>query len=206
MNTNEEIISPPRLDSNHELPAWLDDKLRLAAAFTAFIQNDAPPVSPEFHARCQQAAAAALAQARMRAEHERGGDHFTPAALSDYLRDLAQSAQVSLAPLLARWDLPELGQPKAGTAHAIGQLAKSVGLSLQETVAHLWIGFAQQCGLQGDLQALLGRQRSHRLNRDLLDDYATALKQLEKKCVPASWREFQQIEHEIRAAYEENND
>jgi hypothetical protein len=202
MNMSEEILSPPQLNDDNEWPVWLDDKLRMAAAYQTFACDAAPVVSQAFHARCQQAAMAALAQAKMRSEHERHGENFTPLALNNYLAELAQAANVS--PTLAFTH--ELNQPQIGTARAFGQLAQSIGLSLKQTLTHLRIGFAQQCGLQGDLQALLAHQRSLKFNRNLLEAYATALTQLEKKCDPASWREFKQIEHEVRAAYEENHD
>jgi hypothetical protein len=208
MNMDEKIIPPPFLDDGGEppeWPTWLDEKLRMAGAFTAFTRHDASAAAPEYHARCRQTALTALAQAKLRAEHERRGENFIPLALTDYLGELAQSAQVALAPLLARWDLSELAQPRIDTARSLGQLARSAGLSLLETLIHLRIGFALHCGLQNDLQALLTRRRSQQFKRNLLQDYAGALTQLEKKLAPAHWHEHQQIEHEIRAAYEENN-
>ncbi len=212
MNTNEEIISPAQLNDSDELsdwstwPAWLDEKLQMAAAFTAFTRADAPVVTPEFHTRCQQTAWAAHAQAKLRAEQERRGENFIPLGLSDYLWELAQSAQVVLAPVLAQLGLTELGQLQIGTARALGQLACSAGLSLLETLTHLRLGFARQYGLQDDLQALLAHRRSQRFKRNLLKDYAAALTQLEKSLAPARWQELQQLEHEIRAVYEESKD
>ncbi|NOT63836.1 MAG: hypothetical protein HOP19_26775 [Acidobacteria bacterium] len=201
MSINEDILSPPQFNDDHEWPVWLDDKLRMAAAYQAFTYDGAPAASPEFHARSQQAVTAALAQAKMSAEHVRHSENFAPLALNNYLAELARAANVSPA-----FELPSHDRPQIGTAYAFGQLAKSIGMSLKQTLAHLRIGFAQQCGLQGELQALLAHQRSQRFNRNLLEAYATALTQLEKKCDPASWREFKQIEHEVCAAYLENND
>jgi hypothetical protein len=218
MNTNEEIVSPlPHKNDDNlidkpaspdwpDWPVWLDEKLEMAAAFTAFTRADAPAAPPESRERCRQRAVAALAQAKLRAEHEQREETFIPLGLTEYLWELAESTQVVLAPVLASLGLAELGQPQIATARALGQLARTAGLSLLETLTQLRISIARRCGLQDDLQALMMRQRSQRFNRNLFQEYVAALTQLEKSLPATCWQELQQIEQEIRAAYEENND
>jgi hypothetical protein len=191
--------------ANTEPPLWLTAALRLAGDASAFENLDVgkTETSESFRDRCRQATARALAILKLRRERQRVG--FLPVALTDYIQGLAKVAEVSLSQVLTSIGVEELNLRAPEHATSLGGLARAIGLSLRETLAHLRIDFAAQREF-APIALLVAHRHSGNPRRSQLDDCEAVLLQVESEYDSKSLRDLRAIEQSIRIAYQGGQD
>ncbi len=164
--------------------------------------DSAPPsfdVSPAFRVRCRDAALAPLALARLREERSRVG--FVPLSMADYIEGIAKARGVSLTALLDSHGIAALGPPDAHSAPAFAGLARNLGMSFREALAHIRIGLAE--AFEAPPAAILMARARSAPGRRLfpLDQCEAALEHIEASYTPAQSAELRRVESALRAAY-----
>jgi hypothetical protein len=203
MNRNETKWLNNYPDDNEETspsPPWLIHCLRLAADYTRFTADAAPPTTEAFRERCRQAAEAAMTLEKLRAARERVAG-FPPLSLAGFINELASMAKASLSPALAWFGIAELTPLSADNATDLARLAMNIGLSFRETFAHLRIEFAAQSGSE-PIYPLLARGGAGDSGGVSMEDCEEILSRVESKFTAQQWKELRRIEDEVRAVYE----
>lgn len=192
-NTNVEDIEPP---------IWLDDAVRLAREAQLFNSDEAAAGagSEAFLRRCDEAAEVALGLFRLREERKR--IRFVPLSFAEYLEGLVKVADVRLSAVLAWLKIDDIRRPGPATARAFARLASEIGIELREALVHIRIGYAAQTDAAA-VPLLLARHRNSGARRGLLDDCEVVLGNIEARYDFELWKELQETESEVRAAYEE---
>lgn len=203
MNRNETKWLDIYPDDNEDAspsPAWLIHCLRLAADYTRFTADAAPPTTEAFRERCRNAAEAALTLEKLRAARERVIG-FPPLSLAGFITELASMAKASLGPALAWFGIAGLTPLSADNATDLARLAMSIGLSFRQTFAHLRIEFASQSGSE-PIYSLLARGATNDADGVSVEDCEEILTRVESKFTAQQWKELRRIEDEVRAVYE----
>jgi hypothetical protein len=192
--TDRNQISTFTLTPNSS-PDWLDAVLRSSLAAS---ENEAEEVSAEFRERCRKAGQRAYYIARLRAAMPLLGFLLLPFA--DYLKRLAALAGLPQIPeQLGLANPPEL---TLASARPFAHLAKQIGMNLQEVLIQVRVGVA--CSVQAAaLQLIEARCRSAGTTDNLLIECEAELRQIESQYSPEVFRELQQIQQEIRQAWNE---
>jgi hypothetical protein len=165
-----------------EPAAWLADLLHEAA----------------FEERCRSAAAAALSVERLREERQRVG--FVPLSLGEYISGLVQLADAPLAPVLSWLGVEDLSGTEPGSARAAARLAREIGMSMHETLAHLRVGLAAQFG-SAPVPLLVARHRAPGPARPPLEECEAALGRVEAEYDLEGLHKLKQLKTEVGAAF-----
>ncbi len=156
------------------------------------------PGQETFLQDCRRAAGTARTLALLRRERQRVG--FVPLPLREYVQGLAEGLKLSLAGTLAWAGLDD----GAWTALGLARLARGLGMSLRETVAHVRIAFARDRDAMA--QSLLLARRRAGEERSPLDEVEFALGQIEARYDRKNLVELRKFEAAIRAAYQMTSD
>lgn len=187
-----------------EPPVWLDDAVRLASEERLFNggpgADGAQPGAEAFLRRCDEAAEVALGILRLREERQRV--KFVPLSFAEYLQGLVKVADVRLPAVLAWLKIDDIKRPGPATAPAFARLAREIGIELREALIHIRIGFAAQADAAA-VPLLLARHRNSGARRGMLEDCEVVLGSIEAGYDFDLWKELQDTEAEVRAAYEE---
>ncbi len=169
---------------------WLAEVLSAAAPV--------PAPDEAFRGRCRAAGAAALTVATLRKERQRVG--FVPLPLAEYIHGLVKLAETPLAPVFAWLGVTDLASTERRSVRAAARLAREVGMSAREALAHLRIGFAAQAG-SAPVSLLVARHRSAGRWRAPLEEYEDALEEIEGGYDLDSLRKLRDLRSEVGAAY-----
>lgn len=172
----------------------------LAPWFADVLGATLPEASAEeaFRGRCHEAGAAAHSIARLRHERQRVG--FVPLPLAEYIQGLVKLAGVPLGPVFARLGVTDLTCAEPDSVRGAARLAREVGISLRETLAHLRIGLAAQAG-SAPFPLLVARCRATGHRRTPLEECEDVLKQIEVGYGLDGLRKLRNLESEIGAVY-----
>jgi len=192
------------LNEDIDMPQWLASVLRLAGDEAAFETSNfaVPEISESFRLRCHQAVEEALIILKLRRERQRIG--FLAVSLVDYLQGLIKVADIvpSQVPALLIDIANRLQTPEY--LSSIGHLTKKIGMSLQETLAHLRIGFAAQHQL-ASMTLLVAHRQAGDPRRSQLENCEAVLSQIEAGYDARSLRDLRAIEQALRKTYEEGD-
>jgi hypothetical protein len=166
-----------------EPSAWVADVVRAMA----------------FEERCGAAAAAALSVARLREERRRVG--FVPLSLDEYIHGLVKLADVPIAPVLSLLGVEDLSGTESQSARAAARLARAIGMSVREALAHLRIGLAAQFG-SAPVSLLVARHRSPGSGRPALEECEDVLRRIESEYDLEGLRTLRQLKAEVGATFE----
>ncbi|NOT59353.1 MAG: hypothetical protein HOP19_03910 [Acidobacteria bacterium] len=180
------------------IPIWLEDSLKTAQAFTQFATLSPEPPPETFHQRSKQAAQAAFLIAQLRDEKRLSS--FVPLALGELLEGLARIAGLSLTPLLVWLNAKEINALNPDAVGAAVRVAKLIGCSMRETMAHLRLGFANAQGA-APVPLLLARYRATDVSQSPLESCETLLTRIETKYEPPSLRQLRQLESLVHAEF-----
>jgi hypothetical protein len=179
-------------------PLWFSQALdiyRDAHRNPSEIQPDQPG-SKAFIQRCRKGADIARRTAQLRRERERIG--FVPLSFSDYLKGLAKLVGSPLPPVMGWFGVTDSRQIDRASAPGVARLGRELGLSLQELLAHVRIGFAEAHGT-APISMLAARSTDGR--DDPLRETEDALRQVELKYNPTQLHELRLIESELRSGF-----
>jgi len=175
-----------KLLDGYEQPAWL----RLAL--------ESSRASPEFMARCQEAAMVALAIAKMRRERSRAR-RFVDLSLESYMGGVARLSGADLMAVLNWLKVPGLGNLGLETVRGAMRLCKEIGMSLREVLAHVRIGFAEAQGF-GPFSLVVARRGSGDRGLEYCE---AALVEVETEYPIATIQQIRSLEDAIHSAYRE---
>ncbi|MFL6335473.1 MAG: hypothetical protein ACJ754_19350 [Pyrinomonadaceae bacterium] len=185
---------------DYEPPVWLTRSLGLlrnSALLGEYPPPASAPPSEGFERRCLEAGRAAFDLRKMRLERQRIG--FVPLSFAAYVEGLSKLAGVRLPALLA-W----LGAEDLPAARASARLARALGVSLREALAHARISLAE--GVDGaPMPLLLARHRAPG-RRDKVEQCEEVLALVEAEYDGARLRELRETEAVFRAAYAESEE
>lgn len=102
-------------------------------------------VSPQFEARCEQAALHAYAIEKLRRERERRG--FFAISIHSYLDRLAHYADVKVESVLLWAGVQDL-QATLDHAKVLGNLLRTIGFAVEEAKSLVRVSFGEQQGLR----------------------------------------------------------
>lgn len=181
--------------------SWLRDLLRASrsALHRSVLAYCREEPSAEFAVRCAEAARVAVALAKLGAERERIG--FAPLAIRDYLKSLAQGAQVALEPVLRWAGVADLWGVPAQLAGGWARLAEGIGMGVSEALQHFRISFAELRSGNA-FSASLARAASAREQAEPLAEAELAFQHWARRLKPAEREELQTAEAQIRAYFE----
>ena len=171
---------------HYEQPTWL----RLAL--------ESSRASPEFVARCQEAAMVALAIAKMRRERSRAR-RFVDLSLESYIGGVAKLSGADLQGVLTWLKVPGLGNLGLETVRGAMRLCKEIGMSLREVLAHVRIGFAEAQGF-GPFSLVVARRGPGDRGLEYCE---TALAEVETGYPIATIQQIRSLEDAIHSAYRE---
>lgn len=180
---------------------WLSEVLCAYREASAAERVEAPVhrVSSAFREKCRDAARVALSIARMRRERERLG--FVPLGLAEYVEGLAKITGVSLSPVLSRHGLANLATVGSDSVRKLAELARELGFSVRETLAHVGIQFARQLG--GAPLPLLARYYGlAESGPSELEECEAALSSIERGYDQTTRSELRRVRAEVRSVYE----
>lgn len=132
----------------HPGPEWLSASLRSAGQFfdlDAF-RKEPTPVSQTFEEQCALAANTVYALHQMREQQRKM--KFVPMPLPDHVERLADAAGVSIREALAWLGVTEVSEVMFLGGTRLGQLARRLGLGLQEALALTEAGYAETKGME----------------------------------------------------------
>lgn len=197
-NAVEELNSlPPNLNAFRIEDDQLQEMIELLAFDEDLFNQDCAPMTDEFRRKCIETADAAWELAKLQAEHERLG--IRPQPLVDYLQQLANTVNLSLAAVAARFGIAELSHPTADNVRPWSRLSREVGLSLEETIQLMRIGFAEMTGMTQMAMPMLRSPGAH--SRKPPADCEPELRRIESNYNTQEWREFERLKAEIRAVF-----
>ena len=163
-----------------------------------FRRTDFPPLSNVRRLQGLATADAAIALARLQAEHGRAGFRLLP--LKDYLQQLFAAANVSVKDVLAQFGLTELSHPNTENIRPLALLSQEIGLTLSETLLQLRFGFAASTG--NALLATTMRERgSGSLSGKLVEQAKQVLEDVETSYTTQQGREIRHLTEEVRAIF-----
>lgn len=175
---------------------WLEGIMRVA--LPALAPGGPAQTDEAFSARCREAAEAALIVSKLRKERLRVG--FVPLSLVEYIHGLVKLAGVPLAPVFSWLGVTDLAAARPQSVFAAARLARELGMSAREAVAHLRISFAAHVG-SAPVSLLVARYRSTGLRRTPLEECEEALEQIESGYDLDNLHKLRDLESEIGAAY-----
>ncbi len=183
-----------------ESSEWLNDALRIynQSGFLDFEDAEAKPPSAAFSLKCLGAADIALSIAKLRKERQRAD--FVPLPLTEYIKGLVKFAGIDLSSVFAWLGVGNPSTYDAKSAKTFARLAREIGMSLRETLAHVRIEFAQHIG-NAPNSLVIAHGRSINAYRSLLEECEAALAKFESHYGIDSLRELRQIESGIRDEY-----
>jgi hypothetical protein len=199
---NEQNDTSADLD-DVEPDGWLAGAIGLASEARLFRQDGADEPgqdSSAFLRRCDEAAEVAISVLKLREERKRIG--FVPLSFAEYLNGLVKVADVRISAVLRWLKIDDISRPGPAAARALARLANELGIELREALIHIRIGFAAQSDATA-VPLLLARHRGAGAGRALLDDCEVILGNVEAGYDLNLWKEVQEVESEVRAAYEE---
>jgi hypothetical protein len=187
-------------DYNSEV--WVEEVLRFCKDSGIFVLTDGTLDPPELVSRYEEAARVGYIVARLRQERERIG--FVPLSFSEYVDGLLKVINAPITPVLVWLGLPGLTQPDATSARSFALLARELGMSLRETLAHLRISFASQLETI-PIPLLVARHRVDGAVSSQIVACENALNQIETDYDLQSLKELRGIEIEARKVYEDKS-
>jgi hypothetical protein len=176
-----------QLPNDYDPPAWLREALT------------ATSTSPEFQARCRHAVSIALSVAKMHQERSRTR-LFVDLSLASCLRTIAQEAGVDLKPILEWLQVSSLDVIDTQNIRGVVRLAKEIGLSLRETIAHMRIGFAEPHGFHNPAAQMSFRRGA---SASGLEQCESALSEIESGYPLTELQQLRELEGLIHRAYRE---
>jgi len=174
---------------------WLEEALASAGELEEFATRAPKDVSVAFRNRCREAALGRFVLGALREERRRIG--FVPLPLADYLQGIAQTAGVPLAGVLAPRGIDDLTRTDEAAAPALAGLAREIGMSLREAMAHLRLAFAAMHGAPAP--AVLARR--HPAASSALQDVEAELERVETGYNAALADELHRLEAAFRSAF-----
>lgn len=184
---------------------WLSEPLAAALAFERFTSTPVEPTPEKFLQRSRQAAAkAAAARDIAKLKGERAQLSFVPMSLAEMLDGLARLAGVQLAPLIKGRRTEELTKTNVETIVALARLARQIGFSLREALAHVRLGFAIAQG-SAPPTLLLARQRATHARQSQLEACESLLAQLETRYDTQTLRQLRHLEDAVRAEFADDD-
>ncbi len=198
MITNKNINIQNTEEDFYPHAPWLVETLKREAELLEFCQPVTQPMTEEVKRQCIETADMAMAIARMQAEREKFG--FRPFPLTDYLKQLADSAGASLSIALSRFGLQELSRLGKDTTRSFSLLARELGQSLEETLMQVQIEFAGLNG--GGLIPATSKRRALGTSTDnLIEQTKQWLEKVEAEYNAKQGKEITHLAEEVRAAY-----
>jgi hypothetical protein len=185
---------------------WLDEALHrmrpTAQQTESTSQTDFDEVSPVFCQRCREAGKQAFYLAKLRAEYLQTG--FLPLPLLEFFRNLAQRAGVPLSTVLERFNLNLARGPETVSGRNWALLARTVGLSLRETLVQMQIWWASiASSLPGPLLASpAARFRNTRSAHNLVEECEAMLTTIEATYNDRDFHALLKVLAEVREVYE----
>jgi len=199
MNPNKNIQIQNTDEEFYSHTHWLVETLNRTAEFIEFCQPVAPTMTEEIRLKCLETADRAMAIARMQAERERIGFRLLP--LTEYLKQLADSANTSLESIWAGFGQQEISEIAAGTVRTFSLLAREIGQSLEETLLQVRLEFAQANGCGGLIAATAKRRASDGLPDYQSEQFRQALEKIEADYSSKQGKQISHLTEEVRAAF-----
>jgi len=173
--------------------------LRAALAKTAADAVPRTPPAPAFAARCREAAETGLYLLKLQQEQVRVGPRLLP--LLPYLEGLARLARVSLAPVLARFEIDARETVDSKAASRMGLLCKAIGIDLEQAIVHVRLAVAEAAGHRMEPCTVLARQSAGRTLGANRGGLSRALREGEGALSTAELMESAACEAAVRAVY-----
>lgn len=172
------IQSPDFRDE--EVPAWLPPLLRECRRVDEIPDVKAVPVTDELRQLCREASLRALDIQKLRDERKNLGQLIV--SLHEYIKALANRANVNLRPLLVAFQIRRPDRPDRASAHGLARLARYIGLKRDEAWLLMRLGYARQAGKDIPVTADgFARQHRNRPPCDSRSECKAVLDQLEAK-------------------------
>ncbi len=181
-------------------PGWFSKALSLtreSELFTSFNNQQHHP-SLIFQQRCHKSAEVALTIVKIRKERKRIG--FAPLPLAEYVKSIAANKGCVLSPVLKWLGIKDLFNLNYKTAKSFAKFAKVLGMSHNEALVHICIGFAKQHSIDCMLSSpTLSRAAIARGSQ--FDEGEELLRQLDSQLNPNDLEELNFIKSEIRSEF-----
>jgi hypothetical protein len=164
---------------------WLDRPIRDAA------------LPPHMRQRALLAAQAANAIVRIRRKNLRRS-RFIALSFAEQVKMLAESARVSLDPVLQWLNVPDLSADTPGYGRAVGKLGPRIGFSLRQAIAAAQIGMIGPLA-ESSVPAL--RPSRRRAKEDELTVWEAGMAARKRKMAKAERERWERVESEIRTTF-----